>query len=293
MGSAMARVLLGDGFPLRVFDPRPDRVAALVAEGAVAAASPAEAAKGADLLCSSLPDGPSLLDAYLGGGQALAHLAPGTVIVDFSTTEPAAIRQLDQAAIARGIEVVDAPVSGGPPDVPARQLLILVGASDSALARAEPLLDALSGGRIQRTGAVGTARLVKLVNNVMFLGNLLVAAEAFTLGVKAGVDAGLLFEVLSQSGGRSHHFLKRFPWALQRDFAPRFAMTTGLKDLRLALGLAREEGVPMPTAAVGEQLYAAAAALGYAQDDAVAILRLFEGWAGVQADARPPSDHPG
>src|SRR5262249_6003882 len=155
MGGAMARVLLADGFAVRGYDPRPERVAALAEAGLTPAASPADAASGADVLCRSLPDGASLRDAHLGSGGTLAYLASGAILVDFTPGEPAATQALHAAATARGVDVGDAPVSGGPPDIPARQLVILVGAEDAAYAKAEPVLTALSGGRIQRTGGVG------------------------------------------------------------------------------------------------------------------------------------------
>ena len=286
MGGAMSTVLLSKGFSLMVFDLDGAKVKSLEEKGAVAASSPAEVAASSDILCTSLPNGNILRDVFLGSGKALDQMAPGSVIVDFSTTEPAAISDLLSAALPKGIEVADTPVSGGPADIMRQELVILFGGSDEAYKKAEPVLQTLSSGRIHRVGPVGTARVVKLVNNTMTMGNVLVAAEAFTMGVKAGVDPKVLFEVLSNSGGRSHHFLKRFPHAIQRDFAARFSMDMGIKDLRLALGLGQQVEAPMPVAGLGAQLYAAAAAEGLGSQDFVAILRLFEEWAGVEADAR-------
>ena len=289
MGGAMSRVLLEEGFPLRVFDLNPARIDELVALGAEPASSPADVAKNVQIVCGSLPDGRIVRDVYLGSGQVLANLAPGSLVMDFSTTEPAAIRDVHAGAAPLGIGVLDTPVSGGPPDIPRRERVVLVGTSDEhAFEQGQPILQALSGGRIHRTGDVGTARVVKLVNNTMSLGNVLVAAEAFTMGVKAGVDPQLLFDVLSQSGGRSAHFQKRFPWALQRDFEARFSMSLGIKDVRLALGLGQEVGSPMPAAAMIVQLFAACAAEGHGAEDMVAVLQMFEKWAGTEADARAP-----
>jgi len=286
MGGSMSRVLLSKGFPVRGYDLDPKKVAAVVELGGKGADSPAEVASSVDILCTSLPNGAILKDVCLGSGDALAQLAPGSVLVDFSTTEPEAIRELHAAAIQRGIEVVDAPVSGGPAEIPAGKLVVLVGCSDEAFRRAEPVLTALAGGGLHRIGKVGDARVVKLVNNVIAMGNVLIAAEGFTLGVKAGVDPKTLFDVLSNSGARSNHLNKRFPWALQRDFAPRFSMNNAIKDLRLGLVLGQEVGSPMPAASVIQQLFSAAAAQGHGEEDAVAVLRLFEAWAGVEADAR-------
>ncbi len=290
MGGAMSALLISKGFSLTVFDIDPRKIQVLTEKGARGADSPAEVARYADIMCTSVPNGAILRDLYLGSGHALASLAPGSVMVDFSTTEPAVLKDLYEAATPRGVHLADTPVSGGPADIPRQELVVLFGGTDEAFRRAEPVLQTVSGGRIHRIGQVGSARVVKLVNNTMALGNLIVAAEAFTMGVKAGIDPKVLFDVLSNSGGRSHHLTKRFPFALKRDFAPRFSMNNGLKDVRLALAHAQQVGSPMPVAGMFSQLYAAAVNDGHGEDDMVAILQLFEKWAGVVSDAREPRE---
>ena len=285
MGGSMTRALLSKGFSVCGYDMDPKRVAAIVELGGKGADSPAEVASSADILCTSLPNGAILRDVYLGSGDALAQLAPGSVMVDFSTTEPATPRELYAAALRRGVEMVDAPVSGGPAEIPAGKLVVLAGCSDEAFRRAEPVLAALAGGGIHRIGGVGDARVVKLVNNVMAMGAVLVAAEAFTMGVKAGVEPERLYSVLCNLGGRSAHFIKRFPWVLKGDFSARFSLAMGIKDVGLALAMAKELGTPMPVAAMGIQLFSAEAANGKEGDDIVAVVRLFESWAGVEGRA--------
>ena len=282
----MSKVLLSKGFSVVGYDLDAGKVAAVVEAGGKRADSPAEVAAAVDVFCTSLPNGAILRDVYLGPGDALAQLAPGSVAVDFSTTDPGVIRELDAAASARGVDFVDAPISGGPPDILQGKLVILLGCSDGAFRKVEPLLTALSGGQVFRIGAPGEARVVKLVNNMMAMANVMVAAEAFTLGVKAGIDPQLLYDVLSHSGGRSAHFVKRFPWALQGDFAPRFSIANAIKDLGLGVGLAREVGAVTPLAAMVQQLFSAAAVHGHEEDDVVAAVRLFESWAGVEARSR-------
>jgi len=121
----------------------------------------------------------------------------------------------------------------------------------------------------------------------MTMGNVAVAAEAMVLGVKAGLDPKRLFDILSTSGGRSHHFLKRFPNVLAGDFAPRFSIALSRKDLGLAARLAESLGVPMLTTAVVRQVYEAAAAAGLDGRDMAAVTELFERWAGVQVRSAP------
>jgi 3-hydroxyisobutyrate dehydrogenase-like beta-hydroxyacid dehydrogenase len=157
------------------------------------------------------------------------------------------------------------------------------------LERWRPLLATL-GSEIHHVGPLGTAQVVKIVNNVMTMGNVAVAAEAMVLGVKAGMDPQRLFEILSTSGGRSHHFLKRFPYVLAGDFAPRFSIALSRKDLGLAARLAESLGVPMLTTAVVRQVYEAAAAAGLDGQDMAAVTALFERWAGVEV--RTPSRVP-
>ena len=129
------------------------------------------------------------------------------------------------------------------------------------------------------TGPVGTAKVVKIVNNMMSMGNVLVAAEAFALGVAAGVDPSNLYDVLSVSGGRSHHFTKRFPNAIKGDFSPGFKMELGEKDLALAVELGRMTKMPTPSASATRELYALALAEGFRGQDIVALLKMYQNWA--------------
>ena len=136
-------------------------------------------------------------------------------------------------------------------------------------------------------------KTVKLVNNMMTMGNVLVAAEAFAVGLKAGIEADVLFSILSCSGGRSHHFVKRFPKALDRNFEPGFSIRLGEKDLSLALDLARGLGVPVPTTALVQQMYRTAMSEGLAAEDIVAVSKVFEGWGGVSLEsATGRNEHP-
>jgi 3-hydroxyisobutyrate dehydrogenase-like beta-hydroxyacid dehydrogenase len=160
--------------------------------------------------------------------------------------------------------------------------VLTAGGDREALETVEPLLKCF-GRTVQYVGPVGAAKIVKIVNNMMTMGNVLVAAEAFCVGVKAGIAPDLLFEVLSGSGGRSHHFTKRFPNALAGDFEPGFSVALGEKDLGLALELSRSLGVPSPTTGLVRQMYRIAMSEGLSSEDIVSVLKLFEKWGGVQA----------
>jgi 3-hydroxyisobutyrate dehydrogenase-like beta-hydroxyacid dehydrogenase len=184
------------------------------------------------------------------------------------------MRDIGAAAAARGLAVVDCPVSGGPGEARSGQMVLIVGGDKADIARAEPVLRQL-GSSWNHTGPVGTAKAVKLVNNMMSLGNVLVACEAFALGEAAGVAPDKLYQVLSNSGGRSFHFTKRFPKALQDDFEPGFKMELGEKDLALAIDMGRTFRQPTPTASLVRELMAMALAQGYRGKDIVALLEMY------------------
>jgi 3-hydroxyisobutyrate dehydrogenase-like beta-hydroxyacid dehydrogenase len=277
MGSALSRRLLAAGHVVRGHDVSPEAMRRAAAVG-VLPESPGGLAE-LDVVLTSLPDDAAVGAVLLPPDGLAARLRPGAAIVELSTLLPRTVRAVDEAARPRGVRVVDCALSGGPAEAAAGSLVLLVGARDEDLEVVRPLLDVL--GTVQRAGAVGDGKAVKLANNVMTMGNVLVAAEAFVLGVKAGVEPRRLFEILSVSGGRSHHFLKRFPWLLDRDFEPRFSLRLGEKDLGLALALAEETDAALPATALVRQLYRAAIALGSVDEDVVAVARLYERLAGL------------
>lgn len=225
----------------------------------------------------SLPHDDAVRSVLLAPDGLLSRLRPGSMVVETSTISPVTVRAAAEAAGPKGVGVVDAPVSGGPPEAETGSLVVFAAGEPAHIDAVEPVLSLL--GTIHRLGAVGEGKTVKLVNNLMGLANLAVAAEAFTIGVRAGVDPKVLFDVLSVSGGRSHHFTKRFPWVVARDFTTRWGMDIGAKDLRAALDLARDTGTAVPLGSQVAGLYGTAAASGLAGEDVAAIVKLFERWA--------------
>ncbi|MEV5712889.1 NAD(P)-dependent oxidoreductase [Amycolatopsis mediterranei] len=274
MGGAVARRLLAEGFPTLVHDVDPAAVARLVELGATAC-SPDEAGA-ADVIITSLPNDRIVTDVVLGSGVLKSWA--GRVLVELSTTLPDTVKAIADAAAPHGVAVVDCPVSGGPGEALAGKLVQLAGADADALERARPVLAAL--GTIEHVGAVGHGKTVKLLNNLMAMGSIVVAAEAFTLGVRLGLDRHELFDVLSRSGGRSFHFLKRWPYALADDYHARFAVSLGEKDIRLGLELAHESGYVTPVAATVHQIFEMARAKGLGNEDVVAVLKVYQEWAG-------------
>lgn len=276
MGGAVARRLLGCGFTVTGVDLDEGVRDAAVADGVAATADLATGVAGATVVFTSLPADAAVRAVWTGPGGLVEVAAPGTFLVELSTIGPDTMRAVADATRAAGLRPVDAPVSGGPGEAATGTLSLIVGGEPADLDAVDDLLAAL--GPRSRTGGIGTAKVVKLVNNMMTMGNVAVAAEAFAVGLAAGVDADTLYDVLSNSGGRSHHFTKRFPKAIRDDWAPGFTVRLGEKDLHLALDLARSLGVPAPAAATGSQLYGLAVAEGFADLDIVALLALYRRW---------------
>jgi 3-hydroxyisobutyrate dehydrogenase len=229
---------------------------------------------------SSLPDPATVRRAYEAADGAIAGARAGMTFIDVSTTDPDSWREVAKAAKSKGVECLDAPVSGGPADARSGKLIFLVGGDGAVLERCRPVLNVL-GSEIHHIGPLGSGQILKIVNNVMSVGNVVIAAEAMVLGVRAGLDPQRLFDILSTSGGRSHHFLKRFPNVLAGDFTPYFGIGLSRKDVALGLGLASSFGLPMPVTSAVRQAYETAHAEGFGNLDMAGVIALYEKWAGV------------
>lgn len=277
MGSGMAGRLSEAGHDVIGYDVNPRTTADLRARGVAMADSVKAALDGREVILTSLPDPRAVQAAWLGDGGLVALAAPNSLIIELSTVDPDTMRAVAAAAAERQLAVVDCPVSGSPAEARQGKLVLIVGGAPAAIERASPILSRL-GETWRHIGDVGTAKVVKIVNNMMSMGNVLIASEAFALGVAAGVEPGTLYDVLSVSGGRSHHFTKRFPNALKGNFDPGFKMELGEKDLALGIELGRTVKLPTPAASTVRELYALALAEGYRGRDIVALLQMYQAW---------------
>lgn len=274
MGSGMARRLSASGFDVLGFDINAQSLSAAHASGLMVQADLKLALHNRQVILSSVPNAETARQAWLGPAGILQYAQPGNIGIELSTIDPETMRQIDAAARAKGVRMVDAPVSGGPEEAATGNLVLMVGGDQDDIAVVDDVLKALSSA-YHYTGDVGTGKTVKLVNNMMAMGNILVAAEAFALGTTAGVDPELLFSVLSGSGGRSHHFLKRFPNAIKGNFEPGFKLELGEKDLALAIEFGRTLNHPTPAASVIREMMAMGLASGYRGQDVVAMLDFY------------------
>ena len=261
MGSPMARNLLRAGHGVLVVGRTPARVDALVAAGARAAASPADLARQVEVVVTSLPDGPDVETVVAGPAGLLEGAAAGLVVVDTSTIAPATARTLAERCAARGVDFLDAPVSGGERGAVEGTLSIMVGGDVAALERARPALAAI-GRTVTHMGGSGQGQMTKLVNQVIGAVTLAAVAEGLTLAAHAGLDPDAVLAAVGSGAATSWQLQHLGPRLQRGDFAPGFMVRLQQKDLRLALAAARDAGVALPTTALVHQLFAAVEARG-------------------------------
>lgn len=286
MGKPMAANLLSAGFPLTVYDMVPAAVAELAAKGAATAATPRDLAAGSEVIITMLPNAQIVEAVVAGADGLLSGSTAGQVIVDMSSVTPGHTRKVAALAAARGVEYVDAPVSGGVAGATAGSLTIMAGGEATALQKVMPVLEAL-GKKIYHVGPVGSGDAVKLVNNLLLGVNMAAVAEAMTLGVKAGLDPKVLYEVIAASSGRSYALEAKVPgFVFKGNFEPGFAVDLQYKDLEMATQTGKELGVPLLLANVAEQVFETARAKGLGRKDISAVVTLSEELAGVQVRAK-------
>lgn len=284
IGNPMARSLIRAGHEVVVHDLQEAATANLIELGATWASSPAKAASDAEVVFTSLP-GPVEVELVLAGLDGiLAGARRGTVYFDLSSNLPSVARRLAGVAAERGVTYLDSPVSGGVAGAEQGTLAVMVGGDRQAFDRYRPLLEAI-GKNVFHLGDVGAGCVTKLVNNLIGLGAQHLINEALVAGVKAGVDARTLYEVMNVSSAKS--FVQGIPRLLERRFdeAP-FTLKLTAKDVGLAVAMGRELGVPMPASAATEQAMLAAVATGLGGKAMNATMLYLEALAGVEVHDR-------
>jgi 3-hydroxyisobutyrate dehydrogenase-like beta-hydroxyacid dehydrogenase len=282
MGEPMARNLAASEHALTVYNRSADRTIGVTALGATLAASPAEAANSAEIVCTCVSTPEALRAVLIGENGAINGARRGTLFIDFSTVDPSTVRQIADACADRGCQFLEAPVSGGVKGATAGTLTIMVGGEESDLERAEPVLRIL-GQNVFRVGSVGSASAVKLINQMLVGVHLAAALQAFVAGQRAGVEPQVLYDVVTTSTGDSAMLRRGARNLFEDDFTPGFKLDLLLKDLRLATALGDEVGAPLTLAAAARQLYAAAGEKGLGDRDiAAAVLAM--PWERLSAD---------
>jgi 3-hydroxyisobutyrate dehydrogenase len=286
MGVPMAGRLMEGGYALVVNDIRQDAARPLLARGATWAASPAEVAAAAQTVITILPTSREVRDVLRGAKGLLEALRPGSLVIEMTSADPSATRDLEREVAARGSALIDAPVSGGVRGAVEGSLAIMVGGDPALLERARPVL-ARMGKNIFHAGPVGAGHAIKLVNNMCSGGILALTIEAVAVAARSGVDPTRAVEILQASSGRSNASDNKFPrFILNGAFDAGFAIRLMMKDLDGYGRLAQESGVPSPVARAAAEVYRLAMARGMAEQDHTAIARIIEEWAGVSLRSR-------
>jgi 3-hydroxyisobutyrate dehydrogenase-like beta-hydroxyacid dehydrogenase len=279
LGAPMAANLLARGLALTVHNRRRDRELPLAAAGATRAATPAAAARGADVLALCLSDDAAVAAVLLGEGgdgavAAVAGLAPGALVVDFSTIAPATSRAMAAALAGRGVAYLDAPVTGGTEGARAGTLAVLVGGAAADLERARPVLEAV-GRTITAIGPVGAGQAAKAVNQVLVAGSYAAVAEALALGQRLGLPMEEVRQALVGGAAGSWALEHRGGAMLRGEFPLGFRLRLHRKDLAIALEAAAAGGLELPVADLVAAMEDDLIAAGHGDEDVSALARWF------------------
>ena len=281
MGRPMALNMLKAGFPLTVANRSQGVVADVASHGATAAKTSAEVAANADLIALCLPMPAHVEGVVLGPNGVIEGIRPGSIVIDFSTIGPSTCRHVAERLAEKGAHYLDAPVSGGTTGAAAGTLTVMVGGDDASYATALPLLQSV-GRKIVHAGPVGAGAVVKLMNQLLVAINLAGAAEAMVLGVKAGVDATLLYETIASATGNSFQLARNFPdLILKGNFDPMFSVNLLHKDVTLGVEVGREQRVRLLLSALVQQIFEEARDAGHGEEDIAAVIRPLEALSGT------------
>ena len=281
MGQHMAKHILDGGHDLTIYDISETAAKNLVKAGAKSLSSPSEVAAVSEVIFTSLPTPQDVEQVVLGEGGILAGALEGTTLFDLSTTDPETITRISNSASQRGISVLDAPVSGGTVGAEQGTLCVMVGGDKNNYDRYKSVLD-LIGNQVVYCGNLGAGAVCKIVNNLIGMTLGVVLSEAFSLGVKAGVDPMTLYNAVSMSSGETRQ-MHTFPTGLfEGDFSPGFKLDLGSKDVGLATNLGRSLRVPMDVSNLIHQKYVEAQNRGWGGQSTTAIAKLQEERAGVE-----------
>jgi len=276
MGSGMASNLVAKGHPLTVWNRT--RVKAEAIEGAEVADSLEDLAAASDVIMICVSDSPDVVDVVEGG--LMAGLRDGQLIVDHSTISPAVTRTLAEKVAARGVDWLDAPVSGGSEGAAKGTLSTMVGGLAENLERVRRYLESYSA-TITHVGPVGSGQLVKLVNQILVVGNQMAVSEALFFARRAGLDLAATLDAVKGGAAGSWMLANRGPQMIADDWRPGFTIDLQQKDLRLVLDTADDQGTPLPATGLIFQLYRALQATGHGQEGNHALIKALEQMTGM------------
>jgi 3-hydroxyisobutyrate dehydrogenase len=277
MGRGMAQSLRRAGYHVHVSDVRSDAAQAFAAEGGTACAHPADVAAACEVLVSVVVNAAQTESVLFGEHGAAAAMKPGSVFVMCSTVDPGWSVALERRLADLGLLYLDAPISGGAAKAATGQMTMMTAGRPEAYAKAGGALDAMAA-KVYRLGdAAGNGSKVKIINQLLAGVHIAAAAEAMALGLREGVDADALYEVITHSAGNSWMFENRMAHVLAGDYTPLSAVDIFVKDLGLVLDTARASKFPLPLSATAHQMFMQASSSGYAKEDDSAVIKIFPG----------------
>lgn len=281
MGKPMCKNLLKAGYELVIFSRTPATVEEFAAAGASSASSPREVAAQVELVITMLPNSPEVKQVVLGPNGVIEGARPGCIVADMSSIAPLASQQIAASLAEKGIEMLDAPVSGGQPKAIEGTLSVMVGGKQEVFDRCEPIFKALASS-VVRVGNVGAGNVTKLANQVVVALNIAAVSEAMVLAAKAGVEPELVYQAIRGGLAGSTVMDAKVPLMMDRKFNPGFRMNLHIKDLANALETSEEVGAPLPLTASVMQIMQSLRTQGLGDSDHGAMVLYFEKHANVE-----------
>ncbi|MGN8771853.1 NAD(P)-dependent oxidoreductase [Paenibacillus barengoltzii] len=281
MGAPMASNLLRAGYPVTVYNRTASKAAPLTELGATVAASPQEAAAGADVVITMVSNDDSIIEVYEGDNGVLAGIRSGTTVIDCSTISPALVQRLAKQIAALGSSFLDAPVTGSSPAAIDGTLVFMVGGSAETLAQVMDLFDTM-GKKVLHMGDNGSGAVAKLAHNTIVGINNLALAEGFAIAAKSGLPADRFLELVQLGSAGSKAAELKGRKIIEHDFTNQFSLALMLKDLKLASSLTDGSGIPAPMLNLAKSLFQAGQTQGFGDEDLSSIVKVYEAWIGKQ-----------
>ena len=281
MGKPMAKNLLKAGYRLVVFDVNAAPMKELAAAGAETAASPKEVAEKCDIVVTMLPNSPHVRAVVLGPQGVIEGAGPGKTVIDMSSIAPLASREIASLLAEKGVEMLDAPVSGGEPKAIDGTLSVMVGGKKDVFERCYPVMKAMAGS-VVRVGDTGAGNVAKLANQIVVALNIAAMSEALVFAAKAGVQPDLVYQAIRGGLAGSTVLDAKAPLVMDRKFSPGFRINLHIKDLGNVLETSREIGVPLPLTAAVMEMMQALKVDGLGDADHCSLVRHYEKMAHIE-----------
>ncbi|MCY4465362.1 MAG: NAD(P)-dependent oxidoreductase [Chloroflexi bacterium] len=282
MGRGMVDNLMQAGFDLTIWNRTASRMTPFIERGASAASSPSEVAAKSDIIITCVSDTPDVEQVILGEDGVIHGAAAGDLVIDMSTINPVNTVEIARQLNARGVNMLDAPISGGSEGAANGTLSIMIGGGEDDVARATPCFEAM-GSTITHVGEQGAGQTVKLSNQILCVVNMLAASEALLFAKAGGVDLDKMLQAVTGGAAGSWMLANRGPQVIDDYWEPGFSIDLQQKDLRLVLGAADEMGIPVIATALCFNLYRTLQAQGHGGDGNHSIIRALEAMAGIKA----------